>query len=61
MFPGQPAMSDPNAPGQKVADSTYRSGGWRMGGPMPIGLHQLEFRGILKGAGFDIRVAVPVE
>jgi hypothetical protein len=60
-FPGQPAMPDPNAPGQKVADSTYRSGGWRMGGPMPTGLHQLEFRGILKGASFDIRVAVPVE
>jgi hypothetical protein len=60
-FPGQPAMPDPNAPGPKVADSTYRSEGWRMGGPMPTGLHQLEFRGLFNGAGFDIRTAVPVE
>jgi hypothetical protein len=60
-FPGQPAMPDPNAPGPKVADSTYRSEGWRTGGPMPTGLHQLDFRGVFRGAGFDIRLAVPVE
>ncbi|MCX6842276.1 MAG: hypothetical protein NTX53_08355 [candidate division WOR-3 bacterium] len=60
-FPGQPAMPDPSAPGPKLADSTYRSDGWRMGGPMPTGLHQLEFRGLLDDDSFDIRVAVPVE
>jgi hypothetical protein len=60
-FPGQPAMPDPGAPGLKVADSTYRSDGWRMGGPMPTGLHQLEFRGLFNGTGFDIRVAVSVK
>jgi hypothetical protein len=60
-FPGQPAMPDPSAPGPKLADSTYRSDGWRMGGPMPTGLHQLEFRGLFDGDSFDIRVAVPVE
>ncbi len=60
-FPGQPAMPDPSAPGPKVADSTYRSEGWQMGGPMPTGLHQLEFRGVSRGVGFDIRVAVSVE
>jgi hypothetical protein len=60
-FPGQPAMPDPGAPGLKVADTTYRSEGWRMGGPMPTGLHQLEFRGVSRGVGFDIRVAVSVD
>ena len=60
-FPGQPALPDPSAPGLKVADSTYRSEGWQMGGPMPTGLHQLEFRGYFNGAGFDIRTAVYVE
>ncbi len=61
VFPGQPAMPDPSAPGSKVADSTYRSEGWRMGGPMPTGLHQLEFHGVFRDSGFDIRVAVSVE
>ncbi|GEM_PF-709700 len=60
-FPGQPALPDPGAPGAKVADSTYRSEGWHMGGPMPSGLHQLEFRGVFRDSGFDIRVAVSVE
>jgi hypothetical protein len=60
-FPGQPAMPDPSAPGSKVADSTYRSEGWSMGGPMPTGLHQLEFRGVFRNAAFDLRVAVSVE
>jgi len=60
-FPGQPAIPDPNASGLKIADSTYRSEGWRMGGTMPTGLHQLEFRGLFESDSFGIRVAVPVE
>ena len=60
-FPGQPALPDPGAAGEKVADSTYLSGGWSMGGSMPSGLHQLEFRGIFRDSTFDIRVAVLVE
>jgi len=61
VFPGQPAMPDPNAPGSKVADSTYRSEGWRMGGQMPTGLHQLEFRGVFRDSDFGLRVAVSIE
>jgi hypothetical protein len=60
-FPGQPALPDPGAPGAKLADSTYRSAGWSMGGPMPSGLHQLEFRGVFRDSGFALRVAVSVE
>jgi hypothetical protein len=60
-FPGQPALPDPGAPGAKVADSTYRSEGWYMGGQMPTGLHQLEFRGVFRDSSFAIRVAVSVE
>jgi len=60
-FPGQPALPDPDAGGDKVADSTYFSGGWSMGGQMPSGLHQLEFRGVFRDSGFAIRVAVSVE
>ncbi len=60
-FPGQPALPDPGAPGAKVADSTYRSEGWCMGGQMPTGLHQLEFRGVFRDSSFAIRVAVSVE
>ena len=60
-FPGQPALPDPDVPGAKVADSTYLSEGWHMGGQMPTGLHQLEFRGVFRDSGFAIRVAVSVE
>jgi len=60
-FPGQPAIPDPAAPGTKLADSTYRSEGWRLGGPMPTGLHQLEFRGVFRDSSFALRVAVLVE
>jgi len=60
-FPGQPPMPDPAAPGPKVADSTYCSGGWVMGGTMPTGLHQLEFRGVHRDSAFRIRTAVLVE
>jgi hypothetical protein len=60
-FPGQPALPDPDAPGAKVADSTYRSEGWHMGGQMPSGLHQLEFRGVFRDSSFGLRVAVSVE
>ena len=60
-FPGEPAMPDPNAPGVKLADSTYRSEGWRFGGTMPTGLHQLEFKGLFKDSAFDIRKAVLVQ
>jgi hypothetical protein len=60
-FPGQPALPDPGAPGAKVADSTYRSEGWSMGGPMPTGLHQLEFRGVFRDSGFALRIAVSVK
>jgi hypothetical protein len=60
-FPGQPGLPDPGAPGAKVADSTYLSEGWRMGGQMPTGLHQLEFRGLFRDSGFALRVAVSVE
>jgi uncharacterized protein (DUF2141 family) len=60
-FPGQPAVPDPDAPGEKVADSTYLSGGWHTGGQMPSGLHQLEFRGTFRDSSFALRVAVLVE
>ena len=60
-FPGQPALPDPGAPGAKVADSTYVSEGWRMGGQMPTGLHQLEFRGVFRDSSFAFRVAVLVD
>ncbi len=60
-FPGQPALPDPSAPGDKAADSTYVSGGWSMGGTMPSGLHQLEFRGIFRDSSFVLRTAVRVE
>ena len=60
-FPGQPAIPDPVAPGPKLADSTYRSEGWHMGGSMPSGLHQLEFRGVFRDSSFALRVAVSVE
>jgi hypothetical protein len=60
-FPGQPALPDPGAPGAKVADSTYLSDGWRMGGQMPTGLHQLEFRGVFRDSSFALRVALSVE
>ena len=60
-FPGQPALPDPGAPGAKVADSTYVSDGWRMGGQMPTGLHQLEFRGVFRDSSFSLRIAVSVE
>jgi hypothetical protein len=60
-FPGQTALPDPGAPGAKIADSTYGSEGWSMGGPMPTGLHQLEFRGIFRDSGFALRVAVSIE
>jgi hypothetical protein len=60
-FPGQPALPDPGAPGAKIADSTYRSESWHWGGPMPSGLHQLEFRGVFRDSGFALRVAVSVE
>jgi hypothetical protein len=60
-FPGQPALPDPGAPGAKAADSTYRSEGWSMGGPMPTGLHQLEFRGVFRDSSFAIRAAVSVQ
>lgn len=60
-FPDQPAIPDPNAPGPKFADSTYHSEGWHAGGPMPVGLHQLEFRGTFKDSSFDIRAGVSVE
>jgi hypothetical protein len=60
-FPGQPALPDPGAPGAKDADSTYISDGWRMGGQMPTGLHQLEFRGVFRDSSFSLRVAVSVE
>ncbi|HTW91940.1 MAG TPA: hypothetical protein VMH22_09550 [bacterium] len=59
-FPGQPALPDPAAPGEKVADSTYYSGGWSMGGQMPTGMHELEFRGIFRDSSFVLRVAVSV-
>jgi hypothetical protein len=59
-FPGQPALPDPDAPGDKVADSTYLSGGWSMGGQMPTGLHQLEFRGTSRDSNFVLRAAVRV-
>jgi len=57
-FPGQSPLPDAGAPGPKVEDSTYSSGGWSTGGPMPTGLHQLEFRGTFKDSAFDFRVAV---
>jgi hypothetical protein len=60
-FPGQPTLPDPSAAGPKVADSTYLSGGWSMGGQMPVGLHQLEFRGTFRDTTFVLRVAVRVE
>jgi len=60
-FPGQPAVPDPNAPGEKVADSAYTSDGWHMGGQMPSGLHQLEFRGTFRDSSFALRVAVRVD
>jgi hypothetical protein len=60
-FPGQPSLPDPGAPGTKAADSTYRSESWHWGGPMPSGLHQLEFRGVFRDSGFAFRVAVMVE
>ena len=60
-FPGQPTVPDPSAAGTKVADSTYVSGGWSMGGQMPVGLHQLEFRGTLRDTTFVLRVAARVE
>lgn len=60
-FPGEPAIPDPNASGPKLADSTYRSEGWRFGGTMPSGLHQLEFRGVFQDSAFDIRSAVSVQ
>lgn len=60
-FPDQPALPDPDAPGNKVADSTYLSGGWSMGGQMPGGLHQLEFRGIFRDSSFMLRAAVRVD
>jgi hypothetical protein len=60
-FPGQPALPDPSAPGPKVVDSSYSSGGWSMGGQMPTGLHQLEFRGIFRDTTFVLRVAAMVE
>ncbi|MBN2465253.1 hypothetical protein JXD38_06490 [candidate division WOR-3 bacterium] len=59
-FPGQPALPDPNAPGDKIADSTYLSGGWTMGDSMPSGLHQLEFRGMFRDSSFVLRAAVLV-
>jgi hypothetical protein len=60
-FPGQPALPDPDAAGDKLADTTYVSGGWSMGDSMPTGLHQLEFRGILKDSSFVLRAAVLVK
>lgn len=60
-FPGQPALPDPAAAGPKVADSTYVSGGWSMGGQMPVGLHQLECRGTFRDTVFALRVAVRIE
>jgi hypothetical protein len=60
-FPDQPPLPDPAAPGPKVADSTYHSGGWGMGGAMPTGMHQLEFRGVFRDSAFSIRTAVLVE
>ena len=60
-FPGQSTLPDPSAAGPKVADSTYSSGGWSMGGQMPAGLHQLEFRGVFRDTSFALRVAVSVE
>jgi hypothetical protein len=60
-FPGQPTLPDPSAAGFKVADSTYVSGGWSMGGQMPVGLHQLEFRGTFRDTTFVLRVAARVE
>ncbi len=60
-FPGQPVLPDPGAPGDKVADSTYLSGGWSMDGQMPSGLHQLEFRGIFRDSSFMLRAAVRVD
>ena len=60
-FPGQPALPDPSAPGAKVADSAYLSDDWHMGGQMPTGLHQLEFRGVFRDSSFGLRAAVPVE
>jgi hypothetical protein len=60
-FPDEPAVPDPNAAGAKVADSTYLSEGWHMGGQMPSGLHQLEFRGTFRDSSFALRVAVRVE
>jgi hypothetical protein len=61
VFPGQPALPDPGAPGEKVADSTYVSGGWSTGGLMPPGLHQLEFRGVFRDSSFVLRSAVRVD
>lgn len=60
-FPGQPPLPDANAPGDKTADSTYLSGGWSMGGSMPSGLHQLEFRGVFEESSFVLRAAVRVD
>ena len=60
-FPGQPTVPDPSAAGTKVADSTYSSAGWSMGGQMPVGLHQLEFRGTFRDTTFVLRVAARVD
>lgn len=60
-FPGQPTLPDPSAAGFKAADSIYVSGGWSMGGQMPVGLHQLEFRGTFRDSSFVLRVAAMVE
>ena len=60
-FPGQQRLPDPEAAGAKAADSTYLSDGWSMGGPMPSGLHQLEFRGAFRDSSFLLRAAVRID
>lgn len=58
-FPTGDTLPDPDAVGERLADSTYAGTAWRLGDPfMPVGWYGLVFYGRLNGAPFAHGVSV---
>ena len=58
-FPAGDTLPDPDAVGERLADSTYTGTAWRLGNPlMPGGWHGLVFYGRLNGVPFAQGVSV---
>lgn len=59
VIPGVGSFPDARAPGLKLADSSYASTGWNLGGAvMPTGWYVLRFRGLFSGDTFAADRAV---